>query len=120
MKILLSLFASLLASVSFAQTMQPPPQIPKDASIVVFAYLTNHCQFSGDMKLEDTFLKSVKISPVAGQIDTINKVELNFELTYGNADARNTYEQSLSLENTTGHYRITNATGPCETVTQQD
>lgn len=109
-------FISILPCLLGMTIVAEASEMPDGASAVVESYVQNYCHFVGDMKLEQSSVRSAKASTVAGYVESVKNVEVSLELVYGNDDETAAASQVLVLENTSGQYEIVKATGPCKTV----
>lgn len=94
-------------------------QLPIEAEKEIGTFIINHCAYLGsEAKLESYRIDAISVNTVIGYVDAIKEAKVEVQLYYGNEDY--TYQEStqLSLNNLTGQYRITSASGPCETLIQ--
>lgn len=113
--LLVALAASNAQALEFSKT-NLEQAIPEPALNMIHSFVNHHCQFTLDYTLESMEITHAKVETYPGYTESTKNVEVKMDLTYGNEDMVRIMEQHLILENTTGHYGIVKATGPCDTI----
>lgn len=119
LKKFLFLFQLLLISTVNAYSTESTKisKLPAEVIKITDSYVTNYCYALGSQAvLENYKIQSFTIKPITGYADSVKKIEVNIDLEYGNDDFRYEENQILVLENTSGVFEITSASGPCLTL----
>lgn len=94
--------------------------IPRSALVVIESYISNYCQYAGDLQFEQSSIVSFQVGIVPGYSEAFKIVTVFLDLSYGDDDRLQSFSQELVLDNLQGNYRIKQASGPCETVIRHD